>query len=134
MKASDAWFIRGARRIFAPSLAVMSYLLIFVFIAHAESTVVRPGQADRIFDRAFLQSVKSVPLYKQVVPIVGVPGVEVAGSSIKLPGVKYHWKGRNNSFFNVTVRSGRIIDADVVTPDGHILTFDDHGKVIDIEK
>lgn len=134
MKASDARIVWGARRSFASSLAIISYLLIFVLIVSAESVIVIPGHADRIFDKAFLQSVKNVQLYNQVVAIVGVPGVEVAVSSIKIPGLKYHWKGRNNSFFNVTVRSGKIVDADVVTPDGHILTLDDHGEVIDFEK
>jgi len=50
-----------------------------------------------IFDRAFLQSIKNVQLYERIVKIVGVPPVKVGEASVKIPGEKYHWNGRENS-------------------------------------
>jgi len=77
------------KRRLVSSMAAISLLLIFVFNLNAEVDRVKPGQADKIFDKAFLQSIWNVLLYEQIVKIVGVPGVKVGVSSIKIPGDKY---------------------------------------------
>lgn len=121
-------------RRFVSSLAAISLLLIFVFNLNAEVKIVKSGQADKIFDKAFLQSIKNVMLYEQIVKIVGVQGVKVGGSSLTIPGDKYHWNGRENSSFNIRVSSGKLVDANVVTPDGRILSLEGNGEVIDLGK
>jgi hypothetical protein len=96
------------------------------------------GQADTVFDKAFLQSVKDVLSYEQIVRIVGVSGVKVGSDSLKIPGDKYHWDGRENSSFNIRVNAGKLIDANVVTPDGRIISLDKSlegsGEVHDLGK
>jgi hypothetical protein len=75
-----------------------------------------------------------VSLYEQIVKIVGVPGAKVGVSSIKTPGEKYHWNGREKSSFSIRVSSGKILDANVKTPDGSILSLEGNGEVIDYGK
>lgn len=111
-------------RKFVPIMAFISYLFVFVVNLYAEMDKVKSGQADMIFDKAFLQSIKNVLLYEQIVKIVGVQGMKVGGSSLKVPGEKYHWNGREHSSFNIRVNAGKVIDANVVTPDGRIISLD----------
>jgi len=115
-------------------IALISYLFIFVVSLYAEGDSTKSGQADRIFNRAFLESIKNVLLYEQIVKMVGVPGVKVGVSSIKIPGDKYHWNGRENSSLNIRVSSGKIVDANVKTPDGRILSIEGNGEVTDYGK
>jgi len=72
--------------------------------------------------------------YEQIVKIVGVPGEKVGDSSIKIPGKKYHWSGPENSSFNIRVVSGRLVDANVVTPDGRFLSLEGNGEITDLGK
>ncbi len=117
-----------------PIIALISYLFIFVVNLYAEVDKVKPGQAGKIFDKAFLQSIRNVLLYEQIVKIVGVPGVKVGNSTLKISGEKYHWNGRENSSFNIRVNSGKVVDANVVTPDGRIVSLEGNGEVIDLGK
>ncbi len=86
------------------------------------------------FDKAFLQSIKTVKLYGRIVEIVGVPPVKVAEASLKIPGEKFHWSGKEHSSFNIRVISGKVIDANVVTPDGRIVSLESNGELIEIGK
>ncbi len=115
-------------------IALISYLFIFVVSLYAEGDSTKSGQADRIFNRAFLESIKNVLLYEQIARMVGVPGAKVGVGSIKIPGEKYHWNGRDKSSFNIRVSSGKIIDANVVTPDGRILSLEGNGEITDYGK
>lgn len=114
-----------------PVIVIFSFVSIIVFDSHAEVAVVGSGQADKVFDKVFLQSIRNASTYGDIVEAVGVPGVNVGSSSIKIPGDKYHWKGRENSSFNIRMSAGKLIDANVKTPDGHILSFEGAGEVID---
>jgi len=115
-------------------IALVSYLFIFVVSLYAEGDSTKSGQADRIFNRAFLELIKNVQLYEQIVKIVGVRGVKVGNNTLKIPGEKYHWKGRDNSSFNIRVNSGKIIDANVVAPGGNILSLEGNGEITDYGK
>lgn len=105
-----------------------------VVVAYVAVPAFAAGQADKIFDKAFLQSIRNVQRYEQIVKIVGVPGAKVGNGSIKIPGGKYHWSGRGNSSFNIRVVSGKLIDADVVTPDGRFLSLEGNGEITDLGK
>ena len=115
-------------------IALVSYLFIFSVNLHAEGDRTKAGQADRIFNRAFLELIKNVKLYEQIVKIVENRGVAVGNSTLKIPGEKYHWKGRDNSSFNIRVISGTIVDANVVDPDGNILSLEVNGEITDYGK
>jgi hypothetical protein len=106
------------------SIVILAYLCLSVVSASAAMDKMQPGQADMIFDKAFLQSIKNVLLYEEIVKIVGVPPVKVGEASVKIPGEKYHWNGRENSSLNIRVISGKVIDANVVAPDGRIISLD----------
>lgn len=134
MNSNNSKIMLVTKRRLVSSMAAISLLLIFVFNLNAEVDRVKPGQADKIFDKAFLQSIRNVLLYEQIVKIVGVPGVKVGVSSIKIPGDKYHWNGRENSSLNIRVSSGKIVDANVKTPDGRILSIEGNGEVTDYGK
>lgn len=107
-----------------PVMAVVACLLISGTILSPAVSSAASGQADKVFDKEFLQSVKDVLSYEQIVRIVGVQGVNVGSDSLKIPGDKYHWDGREKSSFNIRVISGKVIDANVVTPDGRIISLD----------
>ncbi len=115
-----ALIARRCRSLMAVILCLLVFnVTVFPAIGNAAS-----GRADKIFDRAFLQSIKDVMSYEQVVKIVGVQGAKVGSDSLKIPGDKYHWNGRENSSFNVRVHAGKMIDANVVTPEGRIISLD----------
>lgn len=107
-----------------PVMAVVACLLVSGTLLSPAVGSAASGQADKVFDKEFLQSVKDVMSYEQIVRIVGVQGVKVGSDSLKIPGDKYHWNGRENSSFNIRVNTGKVIDANVVTPDGHIISLD----------
>ena len=95
----------------------------FAAVAYVAVPVFAAGQANKIFDKAFLQSIRNVQRYEQIVKIVGVPGEKVGDGSLKIPGKKYHWSGRKNSSFNIRMSSGKLVDANVVTPDGRSFLY-----------
>jgi hypothetical protein len=116
------------------SLSILAYLFLSVASASAASDKIQSGQAGMTFDTAFLQSIKAVRFYERIVKIVGVPPVKVGEASVKVPGEKYHWNGRENTSFNIRVVSGKIIDANVVTPDGRIVSLEGNGEVNEFGK
>jgi len=116
------------------SVTILAYLFFSVVSASAASDNMQSGQSGLIFDKAFLQSIKNVVFYERIVKIVGVPPVKVGEASIKIPGEKFHWNGRENTSFNIRVISGKIADANVVTPDGRIITLESDGELIEIGK
>ncbi len=116
------------------SVAVLACLFLIVVSVSAATDKVKPGQAGMTFDKAFLQSIKTVKLYGRIVEIVGVPPVKVAEASLKIPGEKFHWSGKEHSSFNIRVISGKVIDANVVTPDGRIVSLESNGELIEIGK
>ena len=124
MKVCKAEILLTVVRKCVPVMAVVACLLASgSFVSPAVGNAAS-GQADKVFDKEFLQSAKDVLSYEQIVRMVGVKGVKVGSDSLKIPGEKYHWGGRKNSSFNIRVISGKVIDANVVTPDGRIISLD----------
>jgi len=124
VKVCNAEILLTIVRKFMPVMAVVACLLVSGTILSPAVGNAASGQADKVFDKEFLQSVKDVLSYEQIVRIVGVQGVNVGSDSLKIPGDKYHWDGREKSSFNIRVISGKVIDANVVTPDGRIISLD----------
>lgn len=125
MIASDkANIMRAITNEFVLTMTVVSYLFVFVVNLYADVDKAKLGQADKVFDKAFLQSVKDVLTYEQLVRIVGTQGEKVGSNSLKIPGDKYHWCGRENSSFNIRVNAGKVIDANVATPDGRVVSLE----------
>lgn len=114
----------AAARKCVPIMAVILCLLALNVIVSPKVGNAASVQADKVFDKAFLQSVKDVLTYEQIVRIVGVQGEKVGSNILKIPGDKYHWNGLKNSSFNIRVNAGKVIDANVVTPDGRIISLD----------
>jgi hypothetical protein len=115
-------------------VAILTYLFLTVVSASAATDKMQPGQSGMTFDQAFLQSIKTVMIFERIVKIVGVPPVKVAEPSLKIPGEKYHWSGQENTSFNIRVISGKVIDANVVTPDGRIVSIESNGEMFEIGK
>lgn len=115
-------------------MAVVACLLVSGIILSPAVGNAASGQADKVFDKEFLLSVKDVLSYEQIVRIVGVQGVKVGSDSLKIPGDKYHWDGRKNSFFNIRVNSGKLIDANVITTEGRIIELGSYGELIEFGK
>ena len=138
VKVCSAEILLTAARKYMPVMAVVACLFVFVTLLSPVVGSAASGQANTVFDKAFLQTVKDVLSYEQIVRIVGVPGVKVGSDSLKIPGDKYHWDGRENSSFNIRINAGKVIDANVVTPDGRIISLDKSlegsGEVHDLGK
>ncbi len=79
-----------------PVMAVVSCLFVSDTLFSPAVSNAASVQADKVFDKAFLQSVKDVLMYEQLVRIVGVHGEKVGSDSLKIPGDKYHWNGRES--------------------------------------
>ena len=124
MKTCNAEILLAVARRYMPVMAVVACLFVSGILLSPAVGNAASGQADKVFDKAFLQSVKDVLSYEQIVRIVGVQGVKVGSDSLKIPGDKYHWNGRENSSFNIRINAGKVIDANVVTPDGRIISLD----------
>jgi len=58
------------------SVSLLAYLFLSVVSVSSAADKGRAGQADIVFDRAFLQSVRNVKLYERIVKRVGVPAVK----------------------------------------------------------
>jgi hypothetical protein len=125
---------RAIIKCFVPVIAVISFLFVIVVNLYAEVDKANTGQAGMIFDKAFLQSIQNVMLYEQIVKIVGLQGVKVGNSNLKIPGDKYHWNGQENTSFNIRVISGKVIDGNVVTPAGRIITLEVNGEINELGK
>lgn len=116
------------------AILMLAGLLLAAIIASAAADKIQSRQAGMAFDKAFLQSIKAVMTYEQIVKIVGVPPVKVAEASLKIPGEKYHWDGKENTSFNIRVISGKVVDANVVAADGRILSLEYNGEVNEVGK
>jgi hypothetical protein len=114
----------AAARKCLPVRAIITCLFVYNVILSSAVGNAASGQADKVFDKAFLQSIKDVVSYEQLVRIVGVQGEKVGSNFLKIPGDKYHWNGREHSSFNIRISAGKLIDANVVTPDGRIISLD----------
>lgn len=134
MTASKEKKLPATTRKIVAVMAVISYFYVFAVSLYAEVGKATPGQANTVFDKAFLQSIRNVLLFEQVEKIVGTAGIKVGSSTLKIPGEKYHWNGQQNSSLNIRVNSGKVVDANVVAPEGNILTLDGNGEVIDFGK
>lgn len=119
-----AEILLAVARKYVSLIAVIICLLALNVMVAPEVGNAASGQAEMVFDKAFLQSVKDVLTYEQLVRIVGVQGEKVGSNTLKIPGDKYHWNGWENSSFNIRVNAGKVMDANVVTPDGRIISLD----------
>lgn len=119
-------------------MAFISCLLALNVFVSPEVGNAASGQTEMVFDKVFLQSIKDMLTYEQIVRIVGVQGEKVGSNSLKIPGDKYHWNGREHSSFNIRVNAGKVIDANVVTSDGRVISLDKslegRGEVHDLGK
>lgn len=134
MISHDASAVTAIKITSVSIVILLAYLFLSVVSASAATDKMQSGQSDMIFDKAFLQSIKNVMLYERIVKIVGVPAVKVGEDSVKIPGEKYHWNGRENTSFNIRVISGKVIDANIVTPDGRIVSLENDGELFEIGK
>lgn len=116
------------------SASILAYLFLTVISVSAASDKLQSGQAGITFDKAFLQSIKAVMIYERIVKIVGVPPVKVGESSIKMPGEKYHWSGMDNTAFNILVVAGKVVEANVMTPEKIIIILDGYGEINELGK
>ena len=134
MSSHVAGYLKALKIAGISFIALLAYLFFSVVSVSTAAEKSQPGQSGLIFDKAFLQSIKNVLLYERIVRIVGVPAVKVGADSHKIPGEKYHWSGRGNSSFNLRVISGKVIEANVVTPEGHIVSMESNGELFEISK
>lgn len=116
------------------SATIVVYMFLSAVSTFAGVDKTQSGQADMVFDKVFLQSIRNVRQYERIVKIVGVPPVKIGAASVKIPGEKYHWNGRVNTSFNIRVFSGKIIDANVVAPDGRFISLESDGELFEFGK
>lgn len=128
-------YANAAKKIVTITVAsVLACLFMYVANVHSNDKGSSVGNADKTFDRVFLQSINNLMLLERIVKLVGVPPVKVGEASLKVPGEKYHWSGREGSSFNVRVSSGKIIDANIVTTEGQIIELGSDGELIEFGK
>jgi hypothetical protein len=88
----------------------------------------QPGTADTVFNRRFMQKLKPMMPYEQLVKIVGTEGVKAGEDKRVSPlTVAYHWNGERKSALDAVVSAGKVVTVTVTSPKNKKFTFEKNG-------
>ena len=89
----------------------------------------QPGTTGTIFNRRFIQKVKPMMPYDQLVKIAGAEGAKVGEEKRSpAPKVAYHWDGGRKSVLDVNVVAGKVVDATVTSPKNKKFSLEKSGN------
>jgi hypothetical protein len=75
------------------------------------------GTTDTVFNRRFIQKMKPLMPYDQLVKIIGTEGIKTGeDKSSPTPKVTYHWNGGRKSVLDIKIVAGKVVDAAVISP------------------
>ncbi|MEI6205726.1 MAG: hypothetical protein WCP20_02975 [Desulfuromonadales bacterium] len=92
-------------------------LMVFICVSSQELFAGQAGTTDTVFNRRFIQKIKPMMPYDQLVKIIGAEGLKTGEDKLSpTTKVLYHWDGARKSTLDIKVDSGKIIDATVISP------------------
>ena len=99
------------------NITVLALWMIFSCMLSAAVSAGQPGAADTVFNRRFIERLKPMMPYDQLVKIIGTEGTKVGDDKRSSPpAASYHWNGERKSALDVKVSAGKIVDATVTSP------------------
>jgi len=98
-------------------LRALGFLVIFLCAASEVISAGQPGTADTVFNRRFMEKLKPMMPFDQLVKMVGTEGTKSQEDKRSSPStVSYHWNGKRKSTLDIVVAAGKVIDATVISP------------------
>jgi hypothetical protein len=109
--------------------AVFALLAIISCLTSEAIYAGQPGTADAVFNRRFIQKIKPMMPYDQLVKIIGSEGAK-AGEDRRSspPAVIYHWNGDRKSALDIKVAAGKVVDATVTSPKNKKISLEKTGN------
>ena len=103
-----------------------------LFVSTHVATAVQPGKTDTVFNKKFIQKLKPMMPYEQLVKTVGIAGIKTGETkTASSPVVSYHWSGGRDSALDVKTTAGKVVEATVLSPNKRKLSMDKTGKIVD---
>lgn len=97
--------------------AIFAILVMFTCVSSEAISAGQPGTTDAVFNRRFMEKLKPMMPYDQLVKIIGTEGTKAGeGKRSATPVVIYHWNGARKTALDATVASGKVVDATVTSP------------------
>jgi len=98
-------------------ITALALLMVFACVSSQALFAGQAGTADLAFNRRFIQKLKPMMPYEQLVKIIGSEGSKSGeDKQSKTPKVHYHWDGARKSALDVKVDAGKVVDATVTSP------------------
>ena len=116
-------------------MTLFAVMAMLIFVASQVTAGVQPGRTDTVFNKRFIQKIKPMMSYEQLVKIIGTSGIKTGeNKSTSTPVASYHWNGGRESALDVKTKAGKVVEATMFSPNKHKYSIDKNGKIMDMEK
>ena len=113
-------------------MMLFAVMLMLLFVSTQITAGAQPGKTDTVFNRRFIQKIKPMMSYDQLVKIVGVAGIKTGENKrTSPPMVSYHWNGGRESALDVKTMAGKVVEATMLSPKKRKYTIDKNGKIVE---
>ena len=113
-------------------MTLFAVMAMLIFVALQVTAGVQPGKTDTVFNKRFIQKIKPMMSYEQLVKIIGTAGIKTGeNKSTSTPVASYHWNGGRESALDVKTKAGKVVEATVLSPNKRKLSMDKTGKMVD---
>ena len=110
-------------------IVILGLLAIFSCAASGAFSSSQPGVADTVFNRRFMEKLKPMMPFDQLVKMVGTEGTKSGEDKRSSPPtVNYHWNGERKSMLDIKVAAGKVVDATVTSPKNKKFSFGKTGE------
>jgi hypothetical protein len=116
-------------------ITVLALSIIFSCVSSGEISAAQPGTTDTVFNRRFIQKLKPLMPYDQLVKIVGSEGTKVGDDKRSSPPTtSYHWNGERKSALDIKVAEGKVMDITVTAPKKQRFSLGKNGELVELGK
>src|SRR5512139_3337054 len=101
------------------------FAVMLLFVSTHVAAAALPGKTDTVFNKKFIQKIKPMMPYEQLVKIIGTAGIKTGETKkASAPVVSYHWSGGRESALDVKTTAGKVVEATMLSPNKHKLSMD----------
>ena len=116
-------------------MMLFAVMLMLLFVSTQITAGAQPGKTDTVFNRRFIQKIKPMMSYEQLVKIIGTAGIKTGEyKSSTSPVVSYHWNGDRESALVVKTMAGKVVEATMISPKKRKYYLGKNGKIVELEK
>ncbi len=113
-------------------ITIFALLAMFSCVSMVAISAGQPGTTDTVFNRKFVQKLKPMMPYDQLVKIIGIEGAKVGEDKRSSPPkALYHWSGDRKSALDIKVVAGKVVDVTVTTPKKQKLSLGKNGELVE---